>query len=138
MFISYPIESIGEENITIKHNEDMLRKLFAVDRDHVILNDPYVHLLSVFDVAETFAAEEPVKSIPLMFDFENPEYFNSMELTTHLLGQAPPKPQLATSKSQFFENWNAYTACMLQGLDWGNIFIAGGSVYVNFSLCSHF
>lgn len=59
----YPLESIGQENIEMKQQEDLLRSLFAKDRDNAVLDDPYINMLPVFDLLDTFHPQDTVRFI---------------------------------------------------------------------------
>jgi hypothetical protein len=53
-------KKLGETNIQMKKEEDAIRTLFAQDRENPILNDPYLGLLPIFDVLDTFRQEDAV------------------------------------------------------------------------------
>jgi hypothetical protein len=57
----YPLETIGKENIEMKQQEDLLRSLFAQDRDNAVLDDPYINMLPVFDLLDTFHPQDTVR-----------------------------------------------------------------------------
>jgi hypothetical protein len=59
----YPLETIGKENIEMKQQEDLLRTLFAQDRDNAVLDDPYINMLPVFDLIDTFHPQDTVRFI---------------------------------------------------------------------------
>jgi hypothetical protein len=70
--LRYPIESIGEENMVMKQTEDCYRKLFATDRNNPILDDPYLNMVPVFGLRDTFKLEDPPASIPILLNFDVP------------------------------------------------------------------
>ncbi|KAL0477770.1 hypothetical protein AKO1_005229 [Acrasis kona] len=111
----YPIETIGEENIKIKKNEDLLRGMFVTDRDNPMLDDPYVNLIPVCTNLHLFKKENPkyLKSIPKMFDFEKQRNHIQPEIT---------KP------FNFYRVFSRLYSKVLNGLEWDNVFLAGGSV----------
>lgn len=151
----YPIESIGEENIQMKQDEDHLRSLFASDRKNPILSDPYLCLLPVFSERDTFSPQYPPDSIPLLFDFENPSLRNQLSqnwMEAHygwsrmgdwkrdrimnvlrsknkaIRYERPPKPQLCPDRQSFLNQWDVFTSGLFVGVDWRNMFCAGGAV----------
>ncbi len=115
--LRYPIETIGEENIKMKHSEDAMRRLFATDRQNPLLDDPYLSLLPVFtDIKDSFAAKNPPTLVPLMFNFEKSLDSNDR----------PPLPQLTDSIQTFERQFDAFASGLFQGADWSNMFAAGG------------
>ncbi|KAL0489973.1 hypothetical protein AKO1_009299 [Acrasis kona] len=121
--VRYPIETIGQENILLKKNEDYYRKLFAVDRQNPILDDPYLNLIPVFQAHSTFAMDNPdyLNNIPLMFDFENG--FQSNYLFTR-----SPIPRVVYDQKEFLKNFKEFTNSLFENVNWNNLFVAGGSV----------
>ncbi|KAF0979223.1 hypothetical protein FDP41_001566 [Naegleria fowleri] len=90
----------------MKKEEDLLRNLYVIDRDNSMLDDPYLHLVSVYGPDHQlreleFSKYEPPKGIGLLFDFEDPD---------------------------FFLQFNAFTYDLFKDMDWSNCFVAGGSV----------
>jgi hypothetical protein len=121
--LRYPIETIGEENIKMKHNEDALRRLFAKDRSNPLLDDPYLHLLPVFEVRESFNQGDAPPSVPLMFNFEATANLGNQKNVPH-----PPAPRLTSTKQEFIDQFDAFTTGLFDGVDWSNVFAAGGGV----------
>ncbi|KAL0482933.1 hypothetical protein AKO1_010374, partial [Acrasis kona] len=77
--LRYPIEEIGKENIEMKLTEDMYRSIFAKDRNNPVLKDPYLNLLPVFDVYESFKVKtQPPINIPLLFNLEDGTMFRGV------------------------------------------------------------
>jgi flagellar motor protein MotB len=66
----YPLDDLGEENIQMREEESLVRRMFVDDRNNPILDDPYLLLVNVFDSLETFEKKEPENNLPLLFDFE--------------------------------------------------------------------
>jgi hypothetical protein len=123
----YPLESIGHNNIQMKVKEDILRKMFATDRDNVLLNDPYILLLPIFDAPKSeLEPDEETQNIPRLFDFTDYSQFRAYHHTQQ--HRDIPKPKLCANMETFLEQWDAFTYGMTEGLDWSNLFAAGGSV----------
>jgi hypothetical protein len=105
-------------------DEAELRKLFAQDKAHARLADPYVGLVDVFDApvdirttrARVVANEDDLKAkyvMPLSEDTRRKE----------------GSPAMVDSLDDFKKNWALFTENSLSQLtDWNNIIAAGGSV----------
>ncbi|KAG2387067.1 hypothetical protein C9374_002102 [Naegleria lovaniensis] len=127
--LRYPIETIGEDNIKMKEEEDYIRHLFATDRENPILNDPYLLLINIFENEKTrtsFRKEDPPAQVPLIFNFENP--MEKSELTQKQAIVVPPIPKICANRGQFIAQFNAFTYGIFKDMDWSNIVCAGGSV----------
>ncbi|KAG2379138.1 hypothetical protein C9374_007776 [Naegleria lovaniensis] len=129
--LRYPIEDIGESNMKIKKEEDFLRNLFAVDRNNPILDDPYLHLVNVFDakhrVREEFQHSTPPEKVPLLFDFENTS--EAEKLLNPKSGLVKPHvPKVCETRQAFFTQFNAFTCGLFKNMDWSNVFAAGGGI----------
>ncbi|KAG2379336.1 hypothetical protein C9374_007475 [Naegleria lovaniensis] len=124
----YPIELLGEKLIKMKQEEDLLRNLYVVDRDNSMLDDPYLHLVSVFGTdhqLRDFSRYDPPKGIGLLFDFEDP---NEASAFSSKKNSIPSVPKLCESRQDFFRQFNAFTYGLFKDMDWNNCFVAGGSV----------
>ena len=128
----YPIEDIGEKNLKMKHEEDFLRNLFAVDRANPVLNDPYIHLINIFgedgNSIKSFHSEvsQPPEKVKLLFDFEDPTEVSTLCQNSKLV--VPTIPRICSSRNQFLKQFSIFTDGIFTGMDWSNIFIAGGSI----------
>eukprot|EP01087_Luapelamoeba_hula_P016105 TRINITY_DN4921_c0_g1_i2.p1 TRINITY_DN4921_c0_g1~~TRINITY_DN4921_c0_g1_i2.p1 ORF type:complete len:694 (-),score=127.78 TRINITY_DN4921_c0_g1_i2:30-2111(-) len=98
--------------------EDKYRRLFAEDRNSQDLDDPHLMLTEVFgqssaswDYQPESAAEQRVPKL----------------LTTHQ-GPLQTGRAITDTLDQFKQNWNNFSQNMFAGLDFSNVFIAGGSV----------
>ncbi|KAF0984457.1 hypothetical protein FDP41_000356 [Naegleria fowleri] len=134
--LRYPIETIGEENIKMKEEEDYIRHLFATDRENPVLNDPYLLLFNIFENEKTrasFKKEDPPGQVPLIFNFENP--LEKSELTQKQAIVVPPVPRICACRAQFIAQFNAFTYGIFKDMDWSNIVCAGGAVVA--ALMSH-
>ena len=132
----YPLETIGQDNIKIKEEEDYLRHLFATDRNNPLLKDPYIHLINVFEnerIRSSFTKEDPPKHIPLLFNFENP--LEALEMTERTHTSPPPCPTMCSTRAQFISQFNAFTHGIFKDMNWNNIVCAGGAVIA--SMLSH-
>jgi hypothetical protein len=112
----------------MKKEEDIMRNLFAQDRDNPMLNDPYMALLPVFDVIHTFTNDD-TNGIPLLFDFEFPmsngPSGNNITSKTFLKRE---NPQYVRSMSEFKDQFHVFTTGLFTGVDWSNMIAAGGSI----------
>ncbi|KAG2374940.1 hypothetical protein C9374_010314 [Naegleria lovaniensis] len=121
--LRYHIEHLGYSNRRMKEEEDLLRRLFVSDRDHEILQNPYLHLLNVFDAnQEAFMMKNPPKGIGLLFDFENP-----MEASKFKVSK-PSIPHLCPDFETFQIQFDTLTCGIFDGMNWENVFCAGGCV----------
>eukprot|EP00761_Pharyngomonas_kirbyi_P010346 gb/GECH01010366.1/.p1 GENE.gb/GECH01010366.1/~~gb/GECH01010366.1/.p1 ORF type:complete len:386 (+),score=104.47 gb/GECH01010366.1/:1-1158(+) len=100
----YPLETIGKKNIKMKQKEDALRRMFVFDRENPALSDPCLNLIPVFFHRKRFDSENDedlVKNDFFLIYYEN---------------------------ERFQAQFNDFTKNMFDGLDWSNIFAAGGSI----------
>ncbi|KIK54450.1 hypothetical protein GYMLUDRAFT_63236 [Collybiopsis luxurians FD-317 M1] len=105
-------------------DEAELRRLFATEKDHTRLKDPYVGLVDVFDAppdirlvrARVVKDEEDLKAkhvMPLSSKDRKPE----------------GAPAMVPSLEEFQKNWAVFSEGSLSQLaDWNNVIAAGGSV----------
>ncbi|KAL0486384.1 hypothetical protein AKO1_001970 [Acrasis kona] len=133
----YPIEALGHEYIQIKKQEDLLRSLFATDRNHPILTNPHVHLIPLYSQIDQFKPCEPPASIPLLLDkqlFKPSRELHELHLedrfhqVVHKLCQ-----DLTTFKTQF----NVFCGKLFVDVDWSNMVVAGGSVLASLIKAQH-
>lgn len=103
----------------MKKIEDNFRELFANDRKHPDLENPYLFLIDVYENREMFKYQE-----------ETPEELAIPKILTkeRRLGR---EGYSANLPDNFATNWNEFTQSMFKGLDWNNVFIAGGAVLSN-------
>ncbi|KAG2379262.1 hypothetical protein C9374_007401 [Naegleria lovaniensis] len=136
--LRFPIEDIGETNIRIKQEEDFIRNLFATARENVVLNDPYLHLVGVFDLKNGNKTNStrsdifkkglnPPPSIPLIFNFEDPVEASELVNDFSQL-KCPPQPTICDSREVFIEQFNAFSFGLFRDMNWNNVFCAGGGV----------
>lgn len=100
----------------MKKIEDQLRELFANDRDHYKINDPYANLINVFKKPEAFD-----------FAPETADELQMPKLLTKL--RLPGKMDCSVvNRESFLKNFEDFSRGILKGISWDNIFVAGGSV----------
>eukprot|EP01113_Clastostelium_recurvatum_P038834 TRINITY_DN5858_c0_g1_i1.p1 TRINITY_DN5858_c0_g1~~TRINITY_DN5858_c0_g1_i1.p1 ORF type:complete len:845 (+),score=160.72 TRINITY_DN5858_c0_g1_i1:35-2536(+) len=97
--------------------EDKYRQLFSENRRSDQLSDPYVLLLNVFDSRAKYQFE--------------PEESDEVRVPKILcanrhLGTAGE--YAVCTKAEFNTRWAEFTGGVLDGLDWNNVFVAGGAV----------
>lgn len=105
-------------------NEAELRRIYAQDRKHARIADPYVGLVSVFDapvdIRSTRARvvkDEDDLSAKHIFPLDNAKRRKDGE------------PCMVNSLEEFQKNWSIFTEGSLSQLtDWNNVVAGGGSV----------
>lgn len=102
--------------------EDEYRRLFAEEPNNSKLNDPHALQLNVFENAHTFKYEpetEDEAKVPKLF------------LRSRVNQTSGPN---ICDQATFVKNWKALTVGILDGLNWNNVFVAGGAVLACLSL----
>jgi hypothetical protein len=123
-------ESIGQENLHIKKQEDQLRQLFVQNKKSYRINSPHVLLIDVFEKKEEFTYQPETQE-----ELAIPKVLTKFR-TIGKEGSA------IVDREQFMKNWRDLTCDVLKGLDWKNVFVAGGIVLGNiffscpFTCCS--
>ncbi|KDR65544.1 hypothetical protein GALMADRAFT_148613 [Galerina marginata CBS 339.88] len=103
------------------NHEEYLRKLFATDRGHCDLVDPFVGLF------DAFAQKSDVwKIIGRPSDERHDEHF--IFPLSPLLRKKPGTLAIVPTIYEFERNWNLFTHSILSNISWNNIIAAGGSV----------
>ncbi|KLO11509.1 ankyrin [Schizopora paradoxa] len=107
-------------------DETELRRLFATDRKHARLANPYVGLVSVFDVQSSIGLnttrarvvkDEADRSAKFVFPLSDDKR------------RKDGTPAMADSFADFQKNWTIFSEGSLSQLtDWNNVVVAGGSV----------
>lgn len=111
----------------MKKIEDKYREMFVSDRSNELLSDPYLLLIPVFDCPSTFEyidfqTDQSLRiSCPLLFNFEDP--YNS-----RLYNFNSQQPALTQNLHTFKQQFYCFTCGLLTGLNWDNVFCAGGAV----------
>lgn len=60
---------LGQENLIMKKQEDQIRQLFFEAPNYPVVQNPYCHLLNVFQNIDTFKLQqEQQPPLPLMLD----------------------------------------------------------------------
>ncbi|KAI0656088.1 ankyrin [Cubamyces menziesii] len=105
-------------------DEAELRKLFATDKSHARLADPYVGLVDIFDApddvrttrARVIASEDDLSA---QYIFPLPEKQRRKD----------GDPAMVSSLEDFKKNWAIFSEGSLSQLaDWSNVVVAGGSI----------
>ncbi|KAF0971704.1 hypothetical protein FDP41_009927 [Naegleria fowleri] len=118
----YPIETIGKENIKLKEKEDFLRELFVKDRNNPLLDDKYLLLSPLFSMMHQVVGEAKNK-------YAVPEAKKLFQFTDETCYTRPvSEPVVVESLEAFKQSWSAFTKGLLNGLNFDNVFAAGGSV----------
>eukprot|EP00339_Tiarina_fusa_P029651 CAMPEP_0117004946 /NCGR_PEP_ID=MMETSP0472-20121206/5747_1 /TAXON_ID=693140 ORGANISM="Tiarina fusus, Strain LIS" /NCGR_SAMPLE_ID=MMETSP0472 /ASSEMBLY_ACC=CAM_ASM_000603 /LENGTH=1154 /DNA_ID=CAMNT_0004706065 /DNA_START=652 /DNA_END=4116 /DNA_ORIENTATION=- len=103
---------------TMQDEEEKYRKMFANDRNNYALQNPYLNLVDVMQNVASFnyqALSNEENSWPsLLTKFSKPLRIGA--------------PSICNSQNKFNENWEAFTESQFQGLNWENLFVAGGAV----------
>eukprot|EP00029_Vermamoeba_vermiformis_P008738 TRINITY_DN4171_c0_g1_i1.p1 TRINITY_DN4171_c0_g1~~TRINITY_DN4171_c0_g1_i1.p1 ORF type:complete len:2196 (-),score=786.80 TRINITY_DN4171_c0_g1_i1:32-6574(-) len=108
--------TIGAENLKIKRQEDKLREVFAQDKKNYKTADPYVHLIDVFNKRESFYYQQETKE-----ELALSKLFNKI--------RTPSSQDYAiVTKEEFKKGFKEICHGVFKGLDWSNVFVAGGAV----------
>lgn len=108
--------TIGAENLKIKRQEDKLREVFAQDKKNYKTADPYVNLIDVFNKRESFYYQQETKE-----ELALPKLFSKI--------RTPSSQNYAiVTKDEYKKNFKELCHGVLKGLDWSNVFVAGGAV----------
>ena len=100
------------------NNEEKYRRLFASDKHNSSLRDPHLNLINIMDNVSTFKYQSLTNeedSIPSL-------------LSKHKTQKVTGSSCVCTSIDKFKDNWNAFTENQFNGLNWNNLFVAGGAV----------
>ncbi|EFC36777.1 predicted protein [Naegleria gruberi] len=120
--LRYPVEKIGKDNIELKETEDKLREIFAKERESPLLNDPYLLLSPLFQNLEEIKNQEKYRidigHCPKLLDLTDKTRYS----------RQVSKPRLVNNLNGFKLNWHRFTQGALDGLDWNNVFAAGGGI----------
>ncbi|KAL7278324.1 hypothetical protein ACG7TL_008300 [Trametes sanguinea] len=105
-------------------DEAALRKLFAADKDHVRLSDPYVGLVDIFDAPEDIRTTR-ARVVSSEDDLTAQYILPLSEKERRKDGD----PAMVSSLEEFKKNWTIFSEGSLSQLtDWSNVVVAGGSV----------
>jgi len=105
-------------------DEAELRRLFATERDHARLQDPYVGLVNVFDAPKN-ARITQARVVKDETDLSERYVMPVAEDQRRATGS----PSTVDDLDEFKKNWSIFSEGSLsQLLDWNNVVAAGGSV----------
>lgn len=107
-----------EEQRSLIEKEDKYRAMFAMDKTNPELQDKFLLLHKVFDHRNDYQAVE-----------ESSEEKNQPHILE--INRCQTKGYTVVNRESFFNNWNEYTNGIFDGLDWSNIFCAGGCILGN-------
>ena len=97
-----------------------MRELFVTDRNNPILEDKYLLLSPLFAMMHQIVGEEKNK-------YAIPTAKKLLEFTNDTIYTRPvPDPIVVTTFDQFNLNWQTFSGGILEGLNFDNVFIAGG------------
>jgi hypothetical protein len=108
--------SYTDDQKALIDEENRWRQLFIEDRNCSELSDLYLGLMNVYETFNKFGYEDETpeeKNVPKLL---------SQKRTLDVTGSS------IVAKEVFDKNWKEFTQGCLDGLDWKNIFAAGGSV----------
>lgn len=104
----------------MKHREDKLRELFASDRNNYSIADLHVLLIDVFKQRDSFKiAPASAEEMQIPKILAKPARGVGVEV----VGESA-----VVTSDQFHQNFAQLTSGVLQGLNWKNVFVAGGAV----------
>eukprot|EP01127_Copromyxa_protea_P013859 TRINITY_DN376_c0_g1_i1.p1 TRINITY_DN376_c0_g1~~TRINITY_DN376_c0_g1_i1.p1 ORF type:complete len:888 (+),score=171.53 TRINITY_DN376_c0_g1_i1:42-2666(+) len=111
-----PPNDMTSEQRALIERENEARRLFAEEPNSPELSDPHLLMVNVFDNFDSFVYSE-----------ETPEEKKVPKLLTHYR-RLDLKGKAIVPKATFLSNWSEFTQGCLDGLDWNNVFVAGGAV----------
>jgi len=131
MRFAVPAVNTAEENAAILRIDDELRRMFVERRNDAAIaaaNDEarFVSLVDVYGHTSTFGESNN-------YTFVRSGLTEDEKPLPRILEQHTAFPEKAgvpsvVSKEKFSENWQEFTQGQLEGLDWSNVFVAGGCV----------
>ncbi len=116
--------------------EHQLRQYFACNRNHSKISDPYTLLIDVYNVNHIYDKFIDESDAPLncfrighygkrMIKLER-LFFENFNIRNHLKDHYN-KYSVVESLSQFQINFDQFSSKLLKGMNWNNIFCAGGA-----------
>lgn len=100
-----------------------LRKLFATDRQHERISNPYVGLVDIFDAPESVRTTR-ARVIQDANDL-SANYVMPLSETNR---RKEGTPSTVADLDEFKKNWSIFTEGSLSQFDWNNVVAAGGAV----------
>jgi len=115
-----PTKGMTKEQAQLFTQECNIRHLFVVGSSTKETAEPHLMLLNVFDDYQNWYYQDET--------FEEQQVPKLLRQSTKmgLRGSS-----IVVDKQQFMQNWNKFTHGILEGLDWSNLLVAGGSVLAN-------
>lgn len=127
-----------QEQRNLIEQEDRLRSMFAEDRDNPQLNDLHLGLVDIYSnygrmIYQDLSDDEVKKknSTKTNYRFEIDKKIQKLIPRVLIKHQNPNlKAGFASivTESEFRDNWQRFTQGLFQGLNWNNVFAAGGAV----------
>eukprot|EP01112_Ceratiomyxa_fruticulosa_P018058 TRINITY_DN5726_c0_g1_i2.p1 TRINITY_DN5726_c0_g1~~TRINITY_DN5726_c0_g1_i2.p1 ORF type:complete len:905 (-),score=210.35 TRINITY_DN5726_c0_g1_i2:202-2916(-) len=116
-YILEPASGLTEKQKSLIEVEDEYRRLFAENPNSFKLADPHALLKDVFETKNDFTYKE-----------EDPDEALVPKILTSNRTKGNPGESAIKTETEFHERWKTFTNGLLEGLDWNNVFIAGGAV----------
>ena len=111
-------KNLGPELFRIKEQEDNIRQRLLVPDDLTAISDAENLMIDVFADFNSFINKVPnIDHIPKLFRVKKNYY-----------DRALPPVSLIPSQSEFQNKFDEFTNQILRGLNWSNVFVAGGIV----------
>merc|ERR1712137_586980 len=113
---SSSLSSTGDD---IQATEEKYRRMFIEDRHNQQLQDPYLNLVDVMANLSSFGCQAPSNEEgkwPTLLD----KYMKEKAISTGT--------RTVCDQSSFESNWKAWTENQFAGMNWDNVFVAGGAV----------
>ncbi|EPE25948.1 Ankyrin repeat-containing protein [Glarea lozoyensis ATCC 20868] len=120
----HPNEPIGQLLEPFKVFESELRKVYAQDPGHHVVQDGNVNLVPVFDGHEK-DVKIRARDLEAESDEETSHYIMELEDDVR---KATGDAAMVTSFKEFQQNFNLFSESSLIDLDWANVVAAGSSV----------
>ncbi|KAF7970991.1 hypothetical protein HWV62_22493 [Athelia sp. TMB] len=105
--------------------ENHLRELYARDRNHPYLSDPYVGLIDLYSAPLCTRSVHAREFDPLDFDGLSSSYVLPLSANER---RKSGELAVAASFPDFLETWGFFTENLLKDIEWSNVIAAGGSV----------
>ncbi|KAJ4462215.1 putative ankyrin repeat protein [Paratrimastix pyriformis] len=114
-YVQYPLDQfqLNTPDLQLKMRVDCIRHLFGQERSHPVLQAPYLDLVRVFDDPTVLQRRAPKFRVPLLLQYPNTTF------------------DVVTNKDTFMNRFHATHGGALDGMDWSNMVVAGGSVLMS-------
>eukprot|EP01114_Cavostelium_apophysatum_P011331 TRINITY_DN2554_c0_g1_i1.p1 TRINITY_DN2554_c0_g1~~TRINITY_DN2554_c0_g1_i1.p1 ORF type:complete len:745 (+),score=183.66 TRINITY_DN2554_c0_g1_i1:494-2728(+) len=116
---------MSSDQRSLINKEDRWRQLFCEDPDSYEIKDMHLGLVNVFESRDSFRYEQETaeeKSVPKLL---------TKRRRANLESLCEDREYSVVEREEFMAAWKTFTQDIFEGLDWSNIFVAGGSILGN-------